>query len=125
MYSYPLTSEEEYLVPACPGALSAEARAGALSAAAAEAPGTSRDRFSVYPTLAGDILNLQLVNPYTGAIAVRVQDASGRTVLQSSVSKQKPDLLHRLSVNGIPPGLYFLQVRMQNGRMLTAKFLKK
>ena len=78
----------------------------------------------VYPNPVTGELTIKWTDLYQGKAQLSITDASGKTVRSASVNKQVPEYLDRMPVNTLSPGIYFLQIKMQMGRSLTARFMK-
>ncbi|WP_162944775.1 carbohydrate-binding protein [Flavisolibacter nicotianae] len=80
--------------------------------------------FKLYPVPVQSEMTLQLNNAYTGAVQVSVVDAAGRTHKEFSLQKQGQELIQRISVGGLTPGVYMLQVKMKD-KMEAKSFVKQ
>ncbi len=65
---------------------------------------------SLYPNPVTNRLTLEVNDPYTGEVDVRVVDGLGRRVRQVRLPKEDRALRTELSVADLPPGIYYLQV---------------
>jgi hypothetical protein len=79
----------------------------------------------VYPNPATGELIIRWSDAYQGAANLSILDAGGKIMKQSAIQKQQLNYLDRISVSGLLPGIYFMQIKMQNGQSLTTRFMKK
>lgn len=79
---------------------------------------------TVYPNPATGALTFNWKSEYKGAATVTIMDAAGKAISAMDIKKYQRDYVRRLSVNNLSPGLYYVQVIMQNGQLLTARFIK-
>ncbi|MBR9920205.1 MAG: S8 family serine peptidase [Bacteroidetes bacterium] len=68
----------------------------------------------VSPNPAGEYLRLEFEKPLTSAIAYRMYDASGRTVVAGFLQDQ----INTLSTQSLPNGIYFLELTSDESRQL-------
>jgi hypothetical protein len=80
---------------------------------------------NIYPNPVTGDLTLKWSSDYKGSAKLVIMDASGKTVRSFDIQKQLPDHLDRITVNTLSSGLYFMQVRMQDGRSMSMRFVKK
>jgi hypothetical protein len=79
----------------------------------------------VYPNPVTGDLTIKWSSMYKGNARLHIMDASGKTVRSFDINKQLPDHLDRITVSALTSGLYFMQVRMQDGNILSSRFVKK
>ncbi|MBE7173355.1 MAG: T9SS type A sorting domain-containing protein [Williamsia sp.] len=121
--SYTLRAMQDYPIPDCnQPVVTGKAAAGA--ATATEQLVISNEKLAMYPNPVNDVLNIKLSSSYNGMIKLTVTDVSGKTVLVSVVEKQYADYYNHISVSSLKPGMYFMNIYLQNGKTITSKFLK-
>lgn len=120
--SYPLRGDQDYLIPSCDQLVATEG--AAASGAAKEQLVVSNEKLAMYPNPVNDALNIKLISEYKGSVKLTIIDVSGKTVITMNAEKQQSDYYNRISVNTLKPGVYFMNVYMQNGKSFTTKFLK-
>jgi pimeloyl-ACP methyl ester carboxylesterase len=83
------------------------------------------DKLLVYPNPAIGQINLQTTSTTTGASFVNIYDMSGKLIRKSGF--QKAQALHQQSINvaGLVPGLYQVEVVIDNQKRLNSKFIKQ
>jgi pimeloyl-ACP methyl ester carboxylesterase len=83
------------------------------------------DKLLVYPNPAQGQLNVQTTSTTTGASLVNIYDMSGKLIRKSGF--QKTAALHQQSINvaGLTPGLYQVEVVIDNQKRLNSKFIKQ
>ncbi|MGB8194256.1 MAG: T9SS type A sorting domain-containing protein [Chitinophagaceae bacterium] len=121
-YSYPLRGEYE----GCETV--AVVKTGVTSASkplvSSNAPHV-RAELMVYPNPATGEVIVRWNGTYNGLAKITIYDASGKAVKQIDVRKEQVNYLDRVAVNALSPGLYLLNITMQQGQNLSAKFVKK
>ena len=73
--------------------------------------------FSVLPNPATEILNIKSKR---SLVELRLLDMRGRTVLAENLAAKR----HTINLNGIPTGIYLLEVIDREGRRATERFIK-
>jgi hypothetical protein len=76
---------------------------------------------SVYPNPASDVLNINIDNKAGTVNSYRVIDITGRVVAESNANSNS----FAIDVNGVNPGLYFVQVILNNGNVATKRVVIK
>lgn len=76
---------------------------------------SSESSISVYPNPANDIVNIQSDKEIKSVQLISVE---GKVVRKNSNSTQ-------INLNGLPSGIYFLKIELQNGRIQFEKVVKK
>ena len=76
----------------------------------------------LYPNPAGDLLNIELEHPVTGEADIRVYDIYGKNC-DVSLERQS-DQHFRISLAGLPAGMYFVKARHSQGDEVL-RFVKK
>ena len=74
---------------------------------------------SVYPNPANDVLNINMDNKAGAATAYAVVDVTGRTVLSGNASANQ----FNVSLSSVKPGLYFVQVMLNDGSVATKRIV--
>lgn len=124
--SYPLRGDQDYLIPSCgqPVAVTEKAAASGTTSSSKEQLVVSNEKLAMYPNPVNDALNVKLSSEYKGSMKLTVIDVSGKTVIAMDAEKQQADYYNRISVNTLKPGIYIMNVHMQNGKYFATKFLK-
>jgi hypothetical protein len=118
-YSYPLYGE----IPGCDEGI--VAIKNGIAASADKTPHIPvKTDLMVYPNPVTGELTIKWSGDYEGNARLMITDASGKTVRQTELRKQLPDYLDRIPVNTLSPGLYFMHIQMQNGKMISTRFVK-
>ena len=83
------------------------------------------DKLLVYPNPAQAQLNVQTTSATTGASYVNVYDMAGKLVMKSGFQKAQP--LHQQSINvaSLVPGVYHIEIVIDNQKRLNSKFIKQ
>jgi len=84
----------------------------------------SNDKLAMYPNPVNSILNIKLSSEYKGNAKLRIVDISGQEVKTIDMNKQQYEYINHVTVSGLKPGMYYLSIRMRNGRSLTSRFIK-
>ena len=79
----------------------------------------ARQKLKVYPNPVSGMLHIQLPDAEKGIARITVCDLLGKVMLQKENLSQP-----ELEVSALPAGMYLLQVRTSDGKMMTAKFVK-
>jgi|GEM_PF-4374012 len=79
---------------------------------------------SLYPNPASDKINLILRNEHKGSVEIRITDIAGKTVHYETIYKYGNALNYALDVASYESGTYFMEIRMNNTRMVKY-FMKK
>ncbi|HVU56516.1 MAG TPA: carbohydrate-binding protein [Puia sp.] len=93
-------------------------------AAATAATKGQAAHFNVYPNPAIDQVTLDIANPYIGRLNVQVIDGNGAVIRTSELNKGLPVIQAPISLSGLAPGLYMIQVR-GTGWSAVQKIMKK
>jgi hypothetical protein len=98
--------------------------AATLKTATPETAATA-DKLLVYPNPAVGQINLQTTSVTTGTSMVNIYDMSGKLIRKSGF--QKAQALHQQTINvaGLLPGLYQVEVVIDNQKRLNSKFIKQ
>jgi len=83
------------------------------------------DKLLAYPNPAQGQLNLQTTSVTTGTSLVKIYDMAGKMVRQISFQKAVPQHQQTLNVAGLIPGLYQVEVVINNEKRLNSKFIKQ
>jgi hypothetical protein len=85
------------------------------------ATATHQPRFegdiTLSPNPAAGQTRIAFTSPHTGPVLVRMFDANGREVLRTTGDKQTETWSTSLELNGLPTGLYRVQVVMREGQV--------
>lgn len=68
----------------------------------------------VYPNPATDVLNINLSSQQSGQVELKLLDITGRTLQSTTWLMNEGEATHRLSLDGIPAGIYLLEMRSAN-----------
>ena len=80
----------------------------------------ARQKLKVYPNPVSGMLHIGLPDAEKGIARITVCDLLGRVMLQRENLSQP-----ELEVSSLPAGMYLLQLRTSDGKMMTAKFVKE
>lgn len=76
-------------------------------------------QFSVFPNPAGEQLQLSWSSPPAGVRQMRIRDAMGRVALQLPPSSAQAD------ISRLNSGSYFLEIELENGKLIRRQFIKR
>jgi PKD repeat protein len=80
---------------------------------------------SLFPNPGSEQLQVYFENPYRGDVELRLSTVVGSKIYyQSSVAKQADEFDHSISTNGLPAGLYVVQLRLGN-KVINRKWVKR
>ena len=83
-------------------------------------------RPSLYPNPAKDMLTVSFISPVDGTALLLVEDASGRTIAQTSATFQRGEQKVEVPLAGLAKGWYNLRIAMPDGSLLQGcVFLKQ
>jgi hypothetical protein len=83
------------------------------------------EKFSVYPNPVTDMANISWNSPYLGNATVLVFDVNGRNIKTKSIRKDQQGFHDYIELNNIQKGIYFLVIKLQNGKSLTQTIIKE
>ena|GEM_PF-6214380 len=86
---------------------------------------TSAEKLAIYPNPALDILTIQWSGDYTGNLNILLYDAAGRIVRAVRGRKDGRDYNEQLRLGGVSPGVYILEIKLQAGKSIIQKILKR
>ncbi len=78
---------------------------------------------NLFPNPTAGRLNIFLDNGWNGMIHYRIFTLNGRSVLEGEMSKNGGTLKDRISISGLQPGLYLMEIT-HNGEKITRKIQK-
>src|SRR2546425_9307940 len=81
-------------------------------------------KVTVYPNPVIDVLNLKWNSEYKGNARITIMDASGKMIKMIDVKKELTDYNNRILVSTLRSGIYYVGIKMQNGRSLITTFFK-
>jgi predicted esterase len=83
------------------------------------------DKLLVYPNPAQAQINVQTNSVVTGASFVNIYDMAGKLVLKTGFQKAQPLHQQIINVSKLLPGVYHLEVVIDNQKRLNSKFIKQ
>jgi len=85
----------------------------------------AEDKLLVYPNPAQGQINVQTTSTVTGAAYLNIYDVSGKLIQKTGF--QKMQSLHQqvLNISSLKPGVYHVEVVIDNGTRLNSKFIKQ
>jgi hypothetical protein len=86
---------------------------------------TTSQKLTVYPNPVINSLNIRWSGDQKGNATINIVDAGGRVVKTVKVKKENLDFNTSMEVNSLVPGLYTIQILLQNGKPLNKQFLKR
>ena len=91
----------------------------------AQATITATQKLNIYPNPVISSLNIRWSGEQKGNATINIVDAGGRIVKTLNVKKENLDFNTSMDVNSLAPGLYTVQILLQNGKPLNKQFLKR
>ncbi|WEK36242.1 MAG: PKD domain-containing protein [Candidatus Pseudobacter hemicellulosilyticus] len=85
---------------------------------------TVNEQLSLYPNPVKDVLNIKTVSKDNGNSIISVYDATGRLLRKTGFLKSQSTQVQTITVNDLKPGVYHLEVVIDNKTRFTSKFLK-
>lgn len=85
----------------------------------------SADGISLFPNPASSTLQVSVASVSNAQVAIRITDATGKTVLEKTANQPAGTQLHSLSVESLARGLYVVQVLLNNKRLEPIPFVKQ
>ena len=86
---------------------------------------TTVDKLTVYPNPAHGMINVQSVTAETGKAVIIIYDVSGKKVQEVNFEKTQALQQNSLNVTRLAPGVYNLEVIVNNKRKMITKFIKQ
>lgn len=86
--------------------------------------GRAKSELMIYPNPTTGELTLKWSDTFQGNANITIMDATGKAVKQLNINKQLPDYLDRITVSNLTAGLYFMHIRMENGKTISTRFVK-
>ena len=83
------------------------------------------EKFSVYPNPVAEMVNLSWNSSYLGSATLLVFDIGGRIIKTKNISKEQQDFHDYILLSNTQKGVYFLVIKLQNGKSLTQKIIKE
>ena len=83
------------------------------------------DNFVLYPNPVVDQVNLRWTSMYRGNAMMNIYDMGGRRVKSLSIKKEQADFNDRLNVSDLQRGMYFLEIRLPDGKVGIQKTFQK
>lgn len=96
-----------------------------MSAKTSGATETTIDKLTVYPNPAHGMINVQMVSAEAGKTIINVYDVAGRNVQQLSFEKAQSLQQRSLNVTRLAPGVYHVEVIINNKKKMITKFIKQ
>jgi hypothetical protein len=85
----------------------------------------AENKLSVYPNPAHGLINVQLVSAESGKTVINVYDVSGKNVQSLSFEKASSLQQRTLNITQLAPGVYHLEVIINNKQKMISKFIKQ
>ena len=79
----------------------------------------------LFPNPVSSQANIKWSGNYYGPATIKVIDATDVSISTVTVRKDQHQFTTNLDMSGLKPGVYILEVRMQNGKLLTKKFIRQ
>jgi hypothetical protein len=86
---------------------------------------TTVDKLTVYPNPAHGMINVQMVAGESGKTVINVYDVTGRNVQTVNFEKAQSLQQRSLNVTRLAPGVYHLEVIINNRKKMITKFIKQ
>ena len=86
---------------------------------------TAASPLRLSPNPARNTINLELINPQTGSVQVRLSDVQGKVIGTWKFNKQQTDWTQALDISNIPPGNYFITVESGTTIKEVKQFIKE
>ena len=83
------------------------------------------DRLKLYPNPTRDMLNVQLTSNSLGSAIINIYNITGQLAKKISFNKSQVLSQQSINVGGLQPGVYLMEVMIDNKKMLSGKFIKQ
>jgi hypothetical protein len=83
------------------------------------------DKLTVFPNPVVDVMHINWNSSYKGNAVLTMYDYMGRAVKTVKINKENAQYQYRLPVDGLRPGMYFLEIKTGDGKTLRRTTLKK
>jgi predicted esterase len=83
------------------------------------------ENFVLYPNPVVDQINLRWSSMYKGSAMMNIYDMGGRRVKSVTIKKEQSDLNDRMDVSDLQKGMYFLEIRLPDGKVGIQKTFQK
>lgn len=132
-YTFRLTVWDNYWYPASSDITVTVNGTGVTAARAATAPAVeakttpvpASNQLSIYPNPASDVINLKTTAAETGNGVLNIYDAAGKLVKKQPFNKNMAVYQQSLSVGNLTPGVYHVEMVVNNKTKLTNRFVKQ
>jgi hypothetical protein len=84
-----------------------------------------QEKLSVYPNPVPSTFNLRWNSNYKGTAYVLIYDGSGKKVKSFNISKLGQTYTDRVYIGTLQPGVFYIEIKMSNGKSIRYKALKK
>lgn len=82
---------------------------------------SSTNKIELFPSPASDVLKVSILDNINNLSVLSIIDNTGKTLMTNNAFDQKQ---LSLDTNSIPPGIYFLQLRSEDGNPIVKRFVK-
>ena len=83
------------------------------------------ESFVLYPNPVVDQINLRWSSMYRGNAVMNIYDMSGRRMKSLAIKKEQSDFNDRVNVSDLQKGMYFLEIRLPDGKVGIQKTFQK
>jgi hypothetical protein len=84
----------------------------------------NNDDLNLYPNPSTGKFYLSLSDDVTGELAIYILDIQGKQVFQATTSKTAFTFITEIDISESAPGIYFLNVKLANGKSFTKRIIK-
>jgi hypothetical protein len=84
----------------------------------------SAAKMNIFPNPTKDQLSIEWTSEFTGDATLTVMDLSGRAVQRFKLNKSQALFTKQVNVQELKQGVYYLFIRMSNGRVVSRSFYK-
>ena len=83
------------------------------------------DKLTVYPNPAHGLINVQAISEEAGKTVINIYDVTGKNVQTTTFEKAQSLQQRSLNVTRLAPGVYHLELIINNKKKMITKFIKQ
>jgi hypothetical protein len=83
------------------------------------------DVLQIFPNPVNNVAGIKWSGNFLGSATIKIFDATDVAVSSITVKKDQYQYQSNVELGSLKPGMYILEVKMQNGKSLTEKFIKQ
>ncbi|MBO9635169.1 MAG: T9SS type A sorting domain-containing protein, partial [Chitinophagaceae bacterium] len=93
--------------------------------AAPKETGATADKLKVYPNPAVSMINVETTSKESGSAQLRLYNSSGSLIRRINFNQQQSVQIQQVSVSDLTPGVYNVEITINNKTTLVSRFIKQ